>query len=342
MIRARVHRHRERGVVIVWYALFLMLLLSFVAVGIDLAKLLATRTQLRNAADAAALAGASAMNPETGVIVPDAAIARAQQTASMNKAFVDGEAPIVLDAADVVVGANTCKVTVRRQDANSIVTYFANVLGIPSLQLTATATAKMDTSSSALCGITPLCVSHNAGDGFHVGQVYQLKYAGGSGVDGNYGGLTLPPCANIPAVCQGFAYDGASMYRCLLEHHDYCCEIKAGQSISTNPGNMSGPTKTAIQYLFNLDTVQQENITYSDYVSRGGNGSRVIVVAITTPPTTGSSPVTILQFGAFFLVNIPGNGGKNDVYGEFIYATIPGSGSGHGPGTVTFALRLIQ
>src|SRR5881396_1269467 len=119
MSRTRFRNHRERGVVIIWYAIFLLLVLGFIALGIDLAKLFATRTQLHNAADAAALAGASAISPVTGVIVPADAVARAQQTASMNKAFVDGEAPIVLDAADVVVDAKTCQVTVRREDTNS-------------------------------------------------------------------------------------------------------------------------------------------------------------------------------------------------------------------------------
>jgi uncharacterized membrane protein len=59
----------ERGVVFLWVALFLTLILGFVALSIDIAKLMTARSQLQNAADAAALAGASAIDPATGAIV---------------------------------------------------------------------------------------------------------------------------------------------------------------------------------------------------------------------------------------------------------------------------------
>ena len=74
-----VHKN-ERGVVIIWSAFFMIMMLGFVALGIDVAKIMATRTELQNAADAAALAGASGLNLETGRLDPDSAVTRAQQT----------------------------------------------------------------------------------------------------------------------------------------------------------------------------------------------------------------------------------------------------------------------
>ena len=75
-------RRNERGVVIIWTALFLLLMLGFVAIGIDVAKVMATQSELQNAADAAALAGASAINLQTGQLRPDSAVARSQLTAA--------------------------------------------------------------------------------------------------------------------------------------------------------------------------------------------------------------------------------------------------------------------
>src|SRR4029450_13005362 len=69
-------RPRERGVVIIYTAFFMLFLLGFVAIGIDVSKLMATRTQLQRTADAAALAGASAVNFTTGTISPDTALIR--------------------------------------------------------------------------------------------------------------------------------------------------------------------------------------------------------------------------------------------------------------------------
>src|SRR5262249_4011889 len=93
----------QRGVVILWAAFYLMMLLGFVAIGIDVAKVMAPRTELQNAADAAALAGASAINRVTGELRADSALARAQRTALRNRAFVQGPKPITLAAGDVTV-----------------------------------------------------------------------------------------------------------------------------------------------------------------------------------------------------------------------------------------------
>src|SRR5215831_5684802 len=107
---------RERGAVIIWLALFLLVLIGFGSLGVDVAKLAATRTQLQNAADAAALAGASALDPNTGLIQTDVAVPRAQAAALSNKAFVSDPQPVVLDAADVTFpGPGLVRVTTRRQ-----------------------------------------------------------------------------------------------------------------------------------------------------------------------------------------------------------------------------------
>jgi Flp pilus assembly protein TadG/formylmethanofuran dehydrogenase subunit C len=50
--------HDQRGVIAIWFALLLPVLLGFAALAVDLTRLSLTRLELRNAADAAALAGA--------------------------------------------------------------------------------------------------------------------------------------------------------------------------------------------------------------------------------------------------------------------------------------------
>ena len=127
-------RARERGAVIVFFAFFLVVLLGFLGLAVDLTKLLTTRVQLQRAADAAALAGVSAVNLETGAIDPDTALARAQETAAFNMAFTDGPAPVLVAPEDVEFPAPLqVKVTARRQvgAGGSIVTYVARVIGLP-------------------------------------------------------------------------------------------------------------------------------------------------------------------------------------------------------------------
>src|SRR5436309_13186935 len=94
----------QRGVIVLWVAFFLLVMLFFVALAVDGAKLSATRIQLQNAADAAALSGASAIDTLAGAqgqIVHSVAVARAQQTGVRNRAFVAGEEPVSIAAADI-------------------------------------------------------------------------------------------------------------------------------------------------------------------------------------------------------------------------------------------------
>jgi hypothetical protein len=103
---------------------------------------------------------------------------------------------------------------------------------------------------------------------------------------------------------------------------------------------MSGPTIEAIKYRFDNDRVQTENICYSEYLERGGNGMRVVLVPLTTLPDGGT--VQIQRFGAFFIRDIPQPGAKNELHAEFIYAIVPGSGGGGGGGATSFSLRLVE
>jgi Flp pilus assembly protein TadG len=332
--------NRQRGAVMIWVALFMLFILGFVALGIDTAKLAGGRTQLQNAADAAALAGASAISFSTGTVIQDTAIVRAQATALQNKAYVDKPEAVVVAAGDVTFPTTTqVKVTVRRQAGlgGEIVTHIAQVLGITSLGMTADATARVEPASEVSCGLAPLFMSPPPGEEFQVGCAtnYTLKYGGGAGSNGNYGGLSLPGCDNGP--CAGMSAGGAATYRCLLEN-GYCCPISIGQVLQTEPGSMAGPTRQGLTGRFNNDTDRREGICYNQYT---GNGMRVIYVPITTDPAGGRTDVTVVKFAAFFLTRLPGSGGAATIVGEFLYETVPGSGGGPSTGTA-YTIRLIE
>ena len=331
----------ERGAIIVWMALFLLLLLAFGSLGVDVAKLAATRTQLQNAADAAALAGASALDPNTGLIQTDVAVPRAQVAALSNKAFVSDPQPIVLDAADVTFpGPGMVRVTTDWSPWRRVVTTLAQVLGITRLEMTATATAKVDTTGTALCGIVPLGCTPPAGQTFQIGcsNIYTLKVGGGAGTNGQYGAVDFPNCGD-QGDCAGMPATGANTFRCLLEH-GYCCGVSIGDVLNTESGSMSGPTQQAINYLFDNDVVKTQDICYDDYLAAGGNGERVVFVPLTTP-VAGNATVTVQGFAAFFLRARVGSGVNQSLTGEFLYKTIPGTGGGSGSGAVTYSLRLV-
>jgi Flp pilus assembly protein TadG len=346
LTKVRSQNRRERGVVIIWIAFFMLTMLGFVALGIDVAKVMATRTELQNAADAAALAGASAINAKTGVIQQDVAIGRAQTTSAENKAFVNQPLPVQLLGADVSFPTPTqCTVIVRREAGagGEMVTHVAQVLGIKSMSLTATATAEASIASGVCTKLAPMGAIPPGNDPTYfkpgcgmgpTGGGYTLIAGQGGSVTGNYQALDFPSCDG--GGCGGYATTGANTYRCLLANGYDCC-VKTGDVLTTEPGNMAGPTRQGLQDLWDSDTDRRSGICYENYT---GNGARVVNVPIITALPNGRSTVTVLAFASFFLLQRPTGGPSQPVTGEFIDLVVPGIGGGT-KGT-SFSLRLVK
>jgi Flp pilus assembly protein TadG len=332
---------RQRGAIIVWFALFMMTMLSFAALGIDIAKLAATRTQLQNAADAAALAGASAVDPETGKIQAALAVVRAQKAGEANEAFIDSPKPVMIDPADVeLLDNNRVRVTVRRQGSASMVTTMAQVLGIRSLESMAIATAQADTAQS-VCNVAPLGIlPPRPGHTYAVGcgNTYTFKPGTLGGGDGNYRALLLPPCSEGP--CADMTPEAPQTFLCQLKHGYRCC-ITIKEWIFLERGRDIGLIRSGIDDRFEMDTDRTEGICYADY---HGNGSRIMFVPITTIEVPGDSGVWVTGMAAFFIKYRLGGVARGALIGEFIHAVAPGTPNGHPEtgGPVAFALHLVR
>jgi len=339
-VRAPVRdaQRSERGVVIIWTAFFLLAMLGFVAIGIDVAKLMATRTQLQNTADAAALAGASAIDFKSGKLVQDAASVRAKTTAAQNKAFVNAPVSVTLLGGDISFpNTNQIKVTVRRSSASdgSMVTHVAQVLGLKTLDVSATAVAQVDTAGEPCEGLVPMAPITPPADWFKpdCATVYQLKADQGSSLSGNYQLLDFPQCSEGP--CGEIQGGGAAAIRCETRYGYSCCVKLGDEWVWTQPGNKVGPFRAGIQGRWDADTDRRENICFDEYQ---GNGNRVVrLPVIETFNVNGKKMVHIIAFSAFFLVKRPST---SDLWGQFVYDIVPGNG-GPGKGTL-FTIRLVQ
>lgn len=152
--------HDERGALLVHVALAMLTLIAFSALAIDYGALLGARRQSQNAADAAALAGAWSLAFDDPDDIPRAQAAAAA-TGQLN--VVLGAAPSIVAATDVTLipcppGApgvpDTCiRANVYRSAArsNALPTFFAQILGINSQDVRATATAQVETGNAVEC-----------------------------------------------------------------------------------------------------------------------------------------------------------------------------------------------
>lgn len=167
-----------RGAVAVIVAIVMVVLFSFGALALDISNAMIARNELQNVADAAALAGARQLGmiyqglpqgtPYTTYVLsdPSAVVSAATTVAIANKAR---QVAISLNAADIVigvwnsgprtltpgnVGATGVRVIARRDSAANgpVATWLAGIMEIPSMSVTATATAALTGSGTLAPG----------------------------------------------------------------------------------------------------------------------------------------------------------------------------------------------
>lgn len=143
----------ERGSAIVFVAVTLPALLGFLALGIDLGMLFVARTDAQRAADAAALAGASAFidNSSADAVAP--AQERAMEYARRNT-FRNGPIDSSEITVTVIPESSKVGVLVRR---DSVHTWFGWMFGIRTVPISAYAAAVANSAGDAKC-IRPFAV----------------------------------------------------------------------------------------------------------------------------------------------------------------------------------------
>jgi len=227
----------ERGASAVFVSLLMLGLVALVAFAVDVGSILVERRAMQNAADASAMAGAQAICVGT----PGNAFARAQYYA-----LTEGGAQM----ADIVVGADTVSVTAH----STVTTYFARLLGVETVDVSASATAICDQIYTG-AGFWPVAFDKLTWNTIAVGSDFYVWDDDKVGDDlcdkckcedvigssasvapGHRGWLRFPDTpagyAN-PGSCGGNC--GAAALKCYVEN-DYYGPIHEGQCVPGEPG----------------------------------------------------------------------------------------------------------
>jgi Flp pilus assembly protein TadG len=201
-------RRDESGVVAIYAALGLVALLGFGALALDIAHMVSVKRELVKAAEAGALAGARGLWP---MALWQASGSRDQtsndwtraQTAGLDAATSNKADGTLLAASEVTVeigkwdyttksfapgnniNDNACRVTTQRAN---VPMFLAQILGISSKDMSASATALMDFIGSVGYGTLPIVLNKKYTD---VGTQLTI-YAGVASSD-NGGWFTVPP-----------------------------------------------------------------------------------------------------------------------------------------------------
>lgn len=149
----------EKGVSLIVVAIAIVVVFGFAILAIDLSMMQLAKTQLQNAADAAALAGAVILFTSNGD--QTAATDEAIRVAGLNKAVQDhAQRPVNIGPGDVTFpGGDSVTVITHRTEAtgDAVKLFFANILGLGrESDMRAKATAAV----SLICGtdcLRPFC-----------------------------------------------------------------------------------------------------------------------------------------------------------------------------------------
>lgn len=353
-LQERLSRRKgERGSVAVLVAISMIVLAGVATLAVDYSYIVYKRSQLQNAADAAALAGANVLL-QYGT----------NHTAVTNVAVSYGQANLSdIDAKDLAVrnsdvtypSTSSVQVEVGRttERGNPVPMFLGRVLGWDKQDITAKGKAALFCSKSTKC-LKPwsppakftwndTCDTNKkyAGNGqldaestcemesvsvqgysnSDVGTQILLKFGDPSSTvtPGHY------QAVDYPAVGNGTPQTGASDYRlniagCTGSNNT---DVKIGDQLQVETGNMTGPTQQGAAELFNLDpdAVWDEStntITNSSVSNDPMYNPRVVLIPFydpRLPQVSGRNTVTVYQLGALFIEQVNGSG---DVTGRFI------------------------
>ena len=354
-------RRNERGSVLAISTFGMLALLLATGLCIDISHLYLVRSELHNAADAAALAGASALNSDDGGIEKAADYAvQSLNSYEFNNKSVSIPRSNVLFAKNLngpYLDEETAKgqakdirfVQVTIPPAAVSTSFSAPVLGA-SRNVAADATAGMSIPINNFCDYIPVTAIDSDTNYFVKGQTYTIRRPpGGAVTPGNYQILSV----DGPGGADDRYGLGRGVRNC----------IGAGGYVQTKPGVTAGAVRQGINTRFGEygaglnpaeyppDENVQENITYQQYLdaqqaiddkatpaastfqvpSRGvpTRNRRVVLVPIIRKSEfdSGRDSVRIDRFAAFFLQTKIGSGNGGEITVEYIgIRTVVGRG----------------
>ncbi|WP_409274347.1 TadE/TadG family type IV pilus assembly protein [Neobacillus sp. SCS-31] len=276
----------EKGVALIYVAITMVALLCITGLAIDGGMLYMTKSKLQKAANAAVLSGAQELtNSEEQVNkVVNRILADHGETGSKKSLDIDIDKKVRVGLVKKVKPA------------------FMGLFGFETVNVRAAAAASLAPMGRAK-GIAPLGVHEDTPLNF--GTVVKLKTDSSGSVSGVFGVLGL----NGP---------GAKTYEENLRH-GYQQEIKIGEIIPTETGNIAGKTRTVVQELINGCTSAIGDLSDRDC-------SRVILIPVYKPYQFDSNQLKNIQVTgfAYFYITEPMKNNDTSITGMFI--KWPGTG----------------
>jgi len=300
----------QNGTVAILLTVAMVVLVGFTALVTDAGLLFLHQGRLENGLDSAVLAGAQDLPAD-----PEGAVAAARQYAEMNG----------IDSGEIELEVSPDQCSIRGNGGREVGMIFARVLGMNRARIHAVSSARVD-PASAVTGVVPFGVLDYE---YSFGDTVVLKEGAGENFyAGWFGALSL-------------GGTGASVYLNNVKN-GYDGEIRIGDVIQIEAGNMSGPTKEGIEYRIN----QCHHSPACSIAEFQDGCSRILIIPIVTIDSIDNGghvfSVRVVGFGAFLADQYVGHGNDNEVQGAFIRYVVPGTGGASADDYGLYAVRLCE
>lgn len=269
----------KKGSVSLVVVFAMVAILGLGAIVIDGGLLYYQKAKLQTAADAAVLAGARVFRNGASHV---------RQTA-LDVALANG-----VQSEEILITVDQTNRRVWAHATRSVDLGLARVLNFSQATVEATSEAGVFALGAA-SGVAPLGV---VWQDFAYGQIYDLKV--GDAATGNFGAMAL-------------GGTGTAIYRENLLN-GFSGWLKAGDLVPTETGNMSEPTRRAVDELAQACT-HTPACTWDHYVPEC---PRVLIIPVIDGLPNGRGEVTVLGFAGFFVEGNVGKGNENYVSGRFL------------------------
>jgi len=296
----------ESGNALVLFALSFIVVLGIAGAVIDGGIVYNTKSHLKKAANAAVLSGAQELtnnNDAVNKVVDDILKAHSEEGS--------------LKQIDIMPnGEYKLRVALEKE----VPTYFCKLFRINSIKVAAVSTAALAPMSRGT-GAVPLGIDDSIP--LEYLKEYTLKVDSGDSVYGNFGILALSgPGAKLYEQDLRYGYDG---------------ELKIGDVIDTQTGNIEGKTRDSINARISACTEPESGVNHRDC-------PRIVLILVYKPYNVISNQlkqVKITGFAYFYLKEPMGNQ-DSSVVGYFLKR----AGTGYGDSTTrdngAYAIRLTE
>lgn len=310
MIRPRARFRRRRGGTAIVAVVGLTASLITVGVGMDTGRMVVARHKDQTISDAATMAAM--------VYLPDKTRAQAA-AASVINAYSSVYNTSFTATPTFALDGNGLPTSVRVDVTESVPMFLPGMMSVGTRTTQAKAAAGRVIPSRLLQGAVPLGVQYDTtfdlpASGQASPSVITLKEGGGGSDNigsGNYGALR-------------FSGDnsGASQWQAYLEF-GYTAALAVGDSVDSKPGNMNGPTQSAIvtdtsSRLNRAASIPYNTDTYTSF--HPGNPRIVAIPLVDWTGINGTKPVPIKGFAAFYIESADS---KGNITGRFIRYCVP-------------------